>query len=142
MAKKRERVLDKFKRGIAAAGPDYTAGVQDPKADWLSSYTSAQGRMASELQRALAEGRPQKGAERAGTKKWQDRAANVGAQRFTSAAQVAADEYGKVVNEVLSAGDEARQAASTLPDTSIDERIQRAAAAMRAISNHWKKVRG
>jgi len=142
MAKKRERVLDKFKRGIAGAGPDYTAGVQDPKADWQQSYEAAQGRMAAELQRALAEGRPLKGAQRVGSKKWQDRAANVGAQRFTNSAQVAADEYGKVVNEVLAAGEEARQAASTLPDTTIDERIQRAAASMRAISNHWKKVRG
>jgi hypothetical protein len=55
---------------------------------------------------------------------------------------VAAEEYSKVAADILAAGESARNAANALPDTSIEERFQRAIAAMRAIHDYWRTKRG
>jgi len=91
--------------------------------------------------RALQEGRHLRGAQ-AKADRWRNRVVSVGAQRFTQAAQVAAEEYSKVAADILAAGESARNAANALPDTSLEERLQRAMAAMRAIHDYWRTKRG
>jgi len=142
MAKDPSRVVAKFKRNFAAAGPEYTAGVAAPKRDWLEQYKKASGRMKAELQKALAEDRHIAGAARAGTAKWQERAKTIGASRFTGSAAAAAEGYQKVVGEVLAAGDAATSTAERMPDTTIQERIARSSAAQMAIHEHWRKSKG
>jgi len=142
MAKNKARVLAKYQRNIAGAGADYSAGVQDPKTDWLAAYAQAAPRMEAELQKAIAEGRAVKGAQRAGTDKWKKRAATIGAQRFTGAATMAAEAYGAVVDDVLAAGETASNAAKAMPQTTIQERVQASAAAQLAISEYWRRKKG
>lgn len=136
-----DQVVRKFQQRISAAGPDYTFGVQNPTRPWVEGYTAASKRMESELQRALSEGRHIRGA-RAKADKWQARAIEVGAQRFTAAANVAARGFEAVAGDILAAGEAARKAAENLPDTTQEERLQRAVAAMRAISEYWRRKKG
>jgi len=142
MSKDASRVVDKFRRNFAAAGPEYTAGVAAPKRDWLEQYKKSSDRMKAELQKALSEDRHLKGAARAGTAKWQERAKTIGASRFTGSASAAAEGYQKVVGEVLAAGDAATSKVQTMADTTIEQRIARSGAAQMAIHDHWRKTKG
>lgn len=138
MAKNRERVLNKFKKNIAAAGPEYEAGVASPKRSWSEAYKASSDRMKAELAAALDENRHVKGVEKVGDSGWADAAKRKGSSRFTGAAAIAAENYGKVVDEVLAAGDKAASAAESMPNTTYEQRKQRAIAAMDAIHEHWK----
>jgi hypothetical protein len=136
-----EQIVRKFQARIAQAGPEYQAGVTNPTREWLEGYRAGARRMEAELMRALQEGRHLRGAQ-AKADRWRNRVMAVGAQRFTQAAQVAAEEYSKVAADILAAGESARNAANALPDTSLEERLQRAMAAMRAIHDYWRTKRG
>lgn len=140
MPKDRSRVIKKYQDRVASSGPEYANGVQNPKADWLASYTAAQPRMAAGLQAALAAGTPVKQAQaKGGTANWQSKAADKGARNYAAAAPDAAKGYEQTVDKVLAAGDAARSAAAKMPNTTYEQRKARAAAAMDAIHNHWKK---
>lgn len=142
MAKKTAaQIAEKYQRRYQASQPDYVYGVQNPSRDWLEGYRAASERMAQELQRALQEGRHLRGAEAAGTQKWKSRAAEIGARRFIEAAPEAARAFSAVAGEVMAAAEAARAAAQALPDTTYDQRKQRALAAMDAIHEHWRSRR-
>lgn len=128
----------KFQTGVSGGGAAYAHGVRNPAKDWLASYQKASPRMKAELQKALAEDRHLKGATAAGTQKWQDNTIKVGEGHYTTAAPRAAAEYAKQAADILAAGDMARSVADQMPDTTIEQRIQRSAAAQLAVSDFWK----
>jgi len=136
-----EQIVRKYQTRVSQAGPDYQAGVQSPTREWLEGYRAGARRMESELIRALQEGRHLRGAA-AKADRWRQRVLAIGVQRYTQAAQVAAEGFAKVAADLLAAGEAARNAAYALPDTTQEERLQRAVAAMRAISEYWRSKRG
>ena len=137
MAKSADRVLQKYRQRIASSGPEYEAGVSNPKKSWSDSYRKASDRMVAELQKSLAEGKHIRGVENVGDSGWAAAAKTKGAPRFTAAADIAAQSYGKVVGDVLAAGDAAAQASGNMPQTTYEQRKQRAIAAMDAIHSYW-----
>jgi uncharacterized membrane protein YkoI len=140
MPKDASKVVSKFQQRVASAAPDYTAGVQNPKTDWLAAYKASQARMAAGLQAAIASGKMAKQAEaKGGTANWQNKAANKGARNYAASAADAAAGYSAKVDKVLAAGEAARNAAKNMPNTTQDQRLQRALAAMKAVSDAWKK---
>ncbi len=139
MAKSSTQIVQKFQRGVSAAGPDYAAGVQNPKADWLAAFTAAQPRMAAGLQQALSEGRAVKRAQaKGGTANWQSKASTKGQRNYVAAAAEAAMGYQAVADKIISAGEAARNAAKAMPNATYEQRKQRALAAMDAVSKAWK----
>lgn len=140
MAKTVQQITAKYQSRVAGAGPDYAAGVQNPKSDWLTAYGAAQARMAQGLQAAITAGKPLKRAQAAGgTQNWQQKAASKGARNYAAAAADAAAGYQAVADKVISAGEAARQAAKSLPGTTIEQRMQKATAAMKATHEFWNK---
>lgn len=139
MAKSRDRVLKKYRDRIAASGPEYEAGVSSPRRSWAEAYKQASERMKAELVAALDAGKHVRGVERIGDGGWADAAKKKGAQRFAAAAAIAAESYSRVIDDVLSAADAAASAAQSLPQTTYEQRKQRAIAAMDAIHNYWAK---
>lgn len=140
MAKSVQQVVQKYQSRVAGAGSEYAAGVNNPKRDWLTAYANAQNRMAAGLQAAIAAGKPLKKAQASGgTQNWQTKAAQKGARNYASSATDAANGYSQVADKILAAGDAARAAASAMPDTTIEQRLQRALAAMKATSQYWNK---
>lgn len=138
MAKSADRVLRKYRDRIAASGPEYLAGVAAPRRSWSGSYKAASERMKAELISALNAGKHIRGVDKVGDSGWAEAARTKGAPRFTAAADLAAKEYAKVVGDVLSAGDAATSAAEALPQTTYEQRKQRALAAMDAIHSYWE----
>jgi len=137
MPKSADRVLTKYRQRIAASGAEYEAGVASPKKSWSGAYRDASERMKAELLAALQAGKHIQGVEAVGDAGWATAAKTKGSPHFTAAADTAAKEYGKVVGDVLSAGDAASKAAGALPQTTYEQRKARAGAAMDAIHQFW-----
>lgn len=134
-----DMVVEKFRRRISGAGPDYRYGIENPIRPWVEGYAASSERMKQELSKALAEGRHLKGAREKGQQRWEQKVRAVGVDRFTGAATIAAENYAKVVSDIMSAAEAARSAASKLPNVTLEDRLNRAVAAMRAISEYWKR---
>jgi len=140
MAKKTvEQITDKFRRGISAAGPDYRYGVLNPVRPWMEGYIASSDRMKTELQKALAEGRHIKGAREKGQRRYDEKVATVGVERFTAAAELAARHYAEVAGDILAAAEAARKAAQSMPNVTLEDRISRMRAAVLAIHEYWQK---
>ena len=138
MAKDANTILQKYQTRVAGAGTDYVNGVQSPKRDWLQAFTAAQPRMQAGLQAAIASGKIVRRAQaKGGTANWQQKAASKGARNYTAAAADAAKGYAEQLPKIQQAADAARAAANALPDTTIEQRMQRAIAAMTATSKVW-----
>jgi len=136
-----DQVVQKYQRGVANAAPDYAAGVENPSRSWSQATIAGASRWQAGVQLAAADGRFSRGVQAAGDQKWQQAASTKGAQRYAAAAQDAAQGYAAVVAKVMAAGAEARRAAASLPNTTIEQRIARAAASMRASSAYWQGQR-
>jgi len=141
MAKSRDRVVKKFKDRIAASGAEYDAGIKQPRASWQAQYKMSSERMKAALLESLEKNKHIKGVEAVGDAGWAEAALKKGSARFTAAASIAADNYGKVVDQVLAAGDAAAAAANALPNTTFQQRVQRSVAAMNATHEFWGKGR-
>lgn len=96
-----DQVVDKWQRKVAAAGPDYIAGVNNPKADWQAETSKAAGRYKQGVTQAAAEGRFEKGVAKAGTEKWKRGATGKGADRWPTGVAAAVSDYSSGMGEVL-----------------------------------------
>lgn len=138
MAKKTpDQISEKYQRGVAGAGADYAAGVQNPARPWASATAAGQKRWAAGIQKAIAEGKFARGVQAAGDAKWQQNALNKGAQRYQASAQEAAAGYQKVAARIMQAGQAAQSAVANMDNSTQEARIARSAAAQRAISQAW-----
>lgn len=133
-----EQIAEKFGRRVAGAGADYVAGVQSPIRDWAQATAAAEPRWKQALQEAMSKGSYARGVAKAGTARWQERASTIGASRYTAAAPEAAARYAAVAGKIMQAANAARDAATRMPNATQDQRLQRAMAAMKAISSYWK----
>lgn len=131
-------VAKKYAARGAAAGPDYAAGVNNPRQDWQTATTAAKNTWAAGVQQAVGNGSFEKGVSAAGTQKWQRKASGVGAQRYGPGVTAAAGDYQAGVAPYLGV-----IASLNLPprapkgDPSNIQRVSMIAAALRA-----KKLQG
>jgi hypothetical protein len=131
-----EATLEKWQRRVGQAGPDYTAGVNDPKADWATETKAAEPRYKEGVIRAANEGRFGKGVSAAGTEKWKRGATTKGVERWPTGVAAAGPEYSNGMGKVLSA-----IGSASLPPRypAGDERnLQRVAAMNKAVHNATK----
>jgi len=94
-------VAKKYASRGAAAGADYAAGVQNPRQDWQAATDASANTWAAGVQQAVANGSFVKGVNKAGTQKWQRKAAGVGATRFGPGVQAAQGDYQNGVTPYL-----------------------------------------
>ena len=94
-------VKKKWADRASVAGDDYKFGVQNPKRDWARATEEAFDAWTKGIQEAIAEKRFVGGVRKAGTEKWQKKAIEVGADRYTTGVRAAVDEYEAAMSEVL-----------------------------------------
>ena len=87
----RERAKEKFRKRVEVAAPDYEYGVRNPRYDWLERFSAAADAIAEALRKAAEEKRHLAGAQRAGTKRWQDQTSRKGVPRWRDETPKAAD---------------------------------------------------
>jgi len=88
-----DKIVDKWKNRAAAAAGDYQFGVQNPLKDWATNASAAKDAWVGGVQDAAARGAYEKGVRKAGTEKWQRKAVQLGAPRYTQGVQVADVDY-------------------------------------------------
>jgi hypothetical protein len=92
-----DTVAKKYAARGAAAGPDYTDGVNTTTNDWATNTGAQADTYAAGVQSAIGRGAFQKGVAAAGTDKWKRKASGVGSQRYGPGVQAAAPDYAKGV---------------------------------------------
>jgi len=86
-------IRDKWTRVTPGRVEDYKIGVQNPKRDWETETVAAEGTWKAGVDAAAAKGLFSKGATKAGSKKWQDKALKVGPGRFAEGVYIAGPDY-------------------------------------------------
>jgi len=91
--KSADLIAKKYTTRAGAAGADYQAGVQNPRTDWAQATEQSSNAWAAGVQQAASNGSFSKGVTKAGTPKWQRKAAGVGASRYPAGVQAATTDY-------------------------------------------------
>ena len=87
-------IQEKWGRVTPQRTEDYTLGIKNPKRDWAQSAASAKESHKAAMVAAAAADSYAKGVTKAGTARWQDRAARKGPSRFAEGVIVGAPDYG------------------------------------------------
>jgi hypothetical protein len=87
------RIADRFIRKAAAAGPDYDAGVSNPRVDWEQATKAAEANYEQGVQAGIAKKRFGKGVAKAGTSKFLRGAKEKGVARFAAGVAASAGDY-------------------------------------------------
>jgi hypothetical protein len=126
-------IVDKWNRRAAVAGPDYEAGVKNPRRAWDAAAKGANDAWKTGTQSAIAADRFSKGVTAAGNDKWQSKSIDKGVTRFPQGVQVSGPDYEAGFGPIA-----AKIASTTLPqrypkgDPRNIERVRVMAAANRA----------
>jgi hypothetical protein len=86
-------IAEKYVRKAQTAGPDYEAGVKDPKRDWATATSGASDSYIAGVTAAIGQGRFQSGVNKAGTQKWQAKALAKGVSRYPTGVAAAKNDY-------------------------------------------------
>ncbi|MBA7556020.1 hypothetical protein ES705_48714 [subsurface metagenome] len=98
-----DQVVDKWKRRVAVAGPDYEYGIKNPKRPWAASAIAAEDLQAEGSRRAIDDKMYVKGIKRVGDEKWREMAEKKGPNRFREGVNLAEPYYREGVEPYLNA---------------------------------------
>ncbi len=97
-----DAATEKWARKVGQAGPDYEAGVKNPRKDWEAETKKAEGRYKEGVIAAANAGRFGRGVSGKGGK-WAHNAATKGVDRWAPGVAAATDDYKAGMSEVISA---------------------------------------
>ena len=90
-----EQASDKWVRRSSVAGPDYQAGVTNPKRSWAEASGAAEESYKLGVTQAAQQGRYLKGVKAAGDSKWRENAIKKGPGRFAEGVSLSKDQWAK-----------------------------------------------
>lgn len=90
-----EQATDKWVRRAGVAGPDYEAGIRNPRRAWAEATKAAERNYQAGVTQAAAQGRFGKGVVAAGDEKWKSGALKKGPGRFAEGVAIGKDEWAK-----------------------------------------------
>jgi len=88
-------IRDKWTRVTPGRTEDYKLGVKNPKRDWEQETVAAKENWKAGVDAAAAKDLFGKGVQKAGSKKWQNKALAKGPGRFAEGVYIAGDDYEK-----------------------------------------------
>jgi len=88
-------IRDKWTRVTPGRTEDYKLGIQNPKRDWAEETKAAESNWKAGIDAAASKGLFAKGVDKAGSKKWQDKALKKGPGRFAEGVYIAGPDYEK-----------------------------------------------
>ena len=86
-------IRDKWTRVTPGRTEDYKLGVKSPRRDWEDETIAAKENWKAGIDAAAGKNLFAKGVEKAGTKKWQDKALKKGPGRFAEGVYIAGPDY-------------------------------------------------
>jgi len=88
-------IRDKWTRVTPGRTEDYKLGIKNPKRDWEQETVAAKENWKAGVDAAAAKDLFGKGVQKAGSKKWQNKALAKGPGRFAEGVYIAGDDYEK-----------------------------------------------
>lgn len=122
----------KWARRTSQAGGDFQDGVQRAT-DWAGPAVAAAPRRNAGLQQAIADGRIDAGIQRAGTNGWRSATLAKGVPAYTQNTPKAQPKFEQGLQRVYSYLAEAEQATASMDTTTVEGRVQKAAAYQLAV---------
>ena len=104
------KIAKVWARRAAQASDEYKDGVLNPRRDWENSTKESRAVYESALQESFGRNAFVLGVEKAGTKKWQEKASTLGPGRYSEGVRAAVEEFEAVFKPF-----HARIAATDLP---------------------------
>ena len=86
-------IASKWTRVTPGRTEDYKLGIQNPKRDWAAETKAAEGNWKAGIDAAASKGLFGKGVDKAGSKKWQEKALKKGPGRFAEGVYIAGPDY-------------------------------------------------
>jgi hypothetical protein len=94
-------VVDKWQRRAAVAGPDYMAGIDNPRVPWDQAAKAAEGNYKAGVTAAANAGRFGQGIARVGAQAWSEGAKKKGTGRFAEGVSLSGGKFQDRINTVL-----------------------------------------
>lgn len=118
---------EKYQRRVGAAGPDYTAGIQNA-GSWVEGAIAAADRRNAGLQQAIADGRIDNGIREKGDAGWKTAALAKGPTNYTQSVAQAGPAYERGMSVAMQDQQAAQAALANMDRTTRAGRIAYAAA--------------
>lgn len=87
-------IQEKWGRITPTRAEDYTMGIKNPKRDWAQAASAAKESHKAAMMAAATADSYAKGVNKAGTARWQEKAARKGPSRFSEGVIIGASDYG------------------------------------------------
>jgi len=84
---------DKWSRRASVAGPDYEAGVRNPRRSWSEGAAAADGNYKAGITASLASGAFKKGVQAAGEQRWSEKTIAKGPSRFAEGVAISKGDW-------------------------------------------------
>ena len=142
MARTPAEARKKWEERISTSGKYMRAGIEHPRADWLERIKATEKKRDAELRRAIDEGRITKGAEAAGTERWQKRALEIGVSHWESEAPKSGDRFEKGIAPVISCVEKCKAEVAGMPEETVEQRAEKSKQYQLCMSRCMKAARG
>lgn len=138
MVKSLERTTSKWKSRVSVATPDYEEGVRNPSKDWQAKALAAKERYQAELQKAISEGRREKGISARGTAGWQSKTLGK-SSRWSEGVSLAEAEFNSEMSKVLSFEQALQSKINSMPSATLEQRKAKAVAWIDGMAAYRKR---
>lgn len=125
---------DKLVQRASAAADDYRKGIQRVQRPPGEAAAAAQDKMLTNVQQAVSSGRWASRVRAVSLSDWQQRTADVGAQRYSQGIAAARPKIEARAAQLLSAVDAASAKVRSMPSTTKEQRIARSVAFQQAMT--------
>ncbi len=134
-------IADKYSQRASAAAADYTAGIAGVSVAPGQLAAQAQAKMLAKTQEAITSG---KWAERVGgvsLSEWKDAATKKGGARYASGVQAGKGKMQSFMQEFIPHLQQLDSVLASMPNVTVEDGVQRAAAAIRHNANFKRSGR-
>lgn len=128
MVKNETRWFSKYQDRTSIAGPEYEAGIRDPRRDPTAAAIDKQDEMLKNLTDSVKNGKWADGLRYSGMAGWQNAALIKGTVRYSDGVSFSLDKVRDFVSKFAAHLRSKEAEIQKMPKTSIDQSIQKAAA--------------
>ena len=124
--------------GIRNGGSKYTSGVNAVQTNPASQAIAKRNKWVAAMQNPETHNKWEAGLSRVTLADWKNAAGTVGAQRYSQSADKAQSNYQDFAADFFPFLNNVQQQINNMPDVTLEERIQKAVANMRAIAQYQR----
>jgi len=141
VAKNPQQIAAKWARNLGNSTQDIAAGIDAVTVSPTQQAAARQNEMLQKLTASVQNGKWAAGLSRVSLAEWKDAAKNKGVQRIAQGAQTAQPKMARFMTDWLPVADQISQTVKAMPKLTLQDSINRAAAAITAASQFGESRR-